>query len=1702
MQAGMGRVTLWPYLAVLLIGAHLTWAQILEDCPLTLAQCYCRRKYSYFYTYNIYCEGVGALPQIPTFDTSVSAANRSYEEFTIRYNTTVEAIQEKAFGGMRIKSLRLGGLGISEIHEEAFDGLEEYLVELYLQDNNLTYLPRGSLVKLERLQYVSLENNRLTGQIVYPSGVFYVSAFNNRFGFLPMDSYKGLNNLIAIYMGNNGIAFVPARVFGSLEQLLELELNDNLLTTVNSDLLSPLKALERLDLSNNNITALQPGLFSDLLHLRHLDLSGNNLRSFPCRLFGVNSNLRRLDLSKNRLRQISKTAFRWLNGLRELYLQDNHLQTLGDNIIHPLGQLTELDISKNLLTILPTSNATHPMLLTLLAGNNRIIRIGATDFIPFPLIVSLDLTNNIIAQVAPESLKKMSFLRTLKLSQNRLDRITPSMFANLSYLELLYLADNRVNAVERDSFKGLTSIWHLGLDGNHLQVVEDFVFTDCKTLVSLSLARNKLQEIRMNFLHGLGKLKTLNLESNSIQALEGFVFRFVPKLEILAMRNNTLNQIDLNAFRHLKHLLALDLAHNNLQWFSTRALEDTQKLEFLKLHQNQILSPHPNTYFNLSGLASLLQLDLSVNQLGQLAIHDLDKALALRELMLRDNPYMCETCDMDWTLGLVGWDTGDEGVLVEPWGMACSRPQPKTGLALLCYLVTSCNIGNTALTASRDVCKWLQEKMPPSTTTIPTTHTPTTTTKTPVIHNSSTPSPPSEPKTNHPHTTHIPPSSFSSSTSPYDIGTPSSTPPPTPASPGAYSSASINLSSPTKTTGPVPGSTIPGLTANNEVLKAATNEPLGSFSVTTALFQRTGGNGDSMIPTTAETNFPNTSSVTDDYMNRPGEMGTEVDSVSLPQGQPTPTGSPPTPTARATQSPIIAPSVGTSIRNDPITRTLSYQRETTLTSKYVMTETSQTIDHYTANEQKVGSTTPTLHVNTTNGALAETSDKSKVANSSLLFTLSKSSSTTSSSMKKYVNESNITHKTNLALIDYPGFKEVTTMHENELLISSTTTHVNAFVNRGDSNGNIGSDTIAGTTHALPPNDIQRERSEKRDPTQYQSSSTQTGSIPNIRPTTNPADETYKSIDSSTSTPHSDRLSPLQGGTVTRPEQTGIWRGDVEGGDHIEGEPTRPSVQGDTTITYSPTAHTGPPALTSPVTRSSERGKTVANVRLETTAGARNTGEVPRFNVKSTTNSSGKLSVVTTRFMQSANERNVAGGNIRNGGVTSSVGGLITTPPTYRRDESSSATSHGDNARGDSPPERAGETTLTPLSETSTAPPGSRASGALNSTPRPNEQLTEAHSAPSARRSSSSRSHLMNSSPLPLKTSPNTRQNTTPTFGPATEATTALVRDVSRNQIENPDGEAGRDQPLGGERTEVSTLLPGMRRGGDFRLVEVDRSVTSTESHGRSDGNNDARGSQSSIAYDMDMTTAATDGFRLMTKSVPNIRHDDVTRASTRRHDNVTPGGFGNNKLTMPLSMLTSSAHTKLPSGNSPTTAVRHSGFYFKPISQTRSLTPDVPTSPPAQHNGSGFQRHMTSSEGPDANKQHFGPVFRVIHGPTEQYSVTPTPPVRDRPPTTPPDPPSQRTPPPGAGQQEERRWFLRVVPGSQTTQTTTAATTSTYISRSSPSTTQRRPPPTLRPQGSFRVLPAPIFNPIEARRRRRSLLKKLIERSAKGKRHE
>nr|XP_033504221.1 toll-like receptor 5 [Epinephelus lanceolatus] len=291
------------------------------------------------------------------------------------------ALQEGVFSALKeVAIIDVSQNKVSQIHRNAFEGLQGHLEMLNLSHNLLGEIHSDTFASLTNLQVLDLSYNHI--------------------GVLGHDSFSELPKLKVLNLTGNSLRDIgfPA-LLPSLDYLL---LSDNKLID------SPGRSIHRfagdilhLDIQDNRLTNLGGvyTLVTLLDRLQHLSYGGNPIKW--CNLgrevrFIDSNNVTTLDLHGSSLQSVWSQwtcldLFDNFGHVITLNLSHNALQSLPRGIFKGLTSVVEMDLSSNSLTYLQP------------------------DVLPKSLKV-LDLSNNFIASPDPDAFRSLS---SLDLNMNR-----------------------------------------------------------------------------------------------------------------------------------------------------------------------------------------------------------------------------------------------------------------------------------------------------------------------------------------------------------------------------------------------------------------------------------------------------------------------------------------------------------------------------------------------------------------------------------------------------------------------------------------------------------------------------------------------------------------------------------------------------------------------------------------------------------------------------------------------------------------------------------------------------------------------------------------------------------------------------------------------------------------------------------------------------------------------------------------------------------------------------------------------------------------------------------------------------------------------------------------------------------------------------------------------------------------------------------
>uniref|UniRef100_A0A452GTX7 LRRNT domain-containing protein n=1 Tax=Gopherus agassizii TaxID=38772 RepID=A0A452GTX7_9SAUR len=297
----------------------------------------------------------------------------------------------------KLKSLEYLDLSNNNLSEIPA-GFPPNIVILHLGKNRIDSLPRDSLSRVRGLQYLLLQNNRLTAAGVHP------------------DAFLKLRNLHTLHLYNNRLERVPPGLPRRVRSLMILH---NQITHIGLQDFANTYLLAELNLSYNRLYSakIHRLAFRKLRRLESLDLSGNQLTLLPA---GLPPSLQVLRLHKNQINSLSPELLANLTGLKELHLAHNRLRigSITPGTWQELQGLRLLDLSNNELSYIPPD--LPESLEYLYLQHNRIAVIGAEAFHTVPDIRAIVLRSNrlLAASVSDQAFAALKQLEVVDTTGN------------------------------------------------------------------------------------------------------------------------------------------------------------------------------------------------------------------------------------------------------------------------------------------------------------------------------------------------------------------------------------------------------------------------------------------------------------------------------------------------------------------------------------------------------------------------------------------------------------------------------------------------------------------------------------------------------------------------------------------------------------------------------------------------------------------------------------------------------------------------------------------------------------------------------------------------------------------------------------------------------------------------------------------------------------------------------------------------------------------------------------------------------------------------------------------------------------------------------------------------------------------------------------------------------------------------------------
>jgi len=227
----------------------------------------------------------------------------------------------------------------------------------------------------------------------------------------------------------------------------------------------------------------------------------------------------------------------------------------------------------------------------------------------------LNLSGNKLTSI-PTQIGSLIALKELKISGSDISKNIPKEIGNISKLEQLDLSNNQLTGSIPKEIGNISKLEQLDLSNNQLTKSIPEEIGSILNLKLLNLSNNQLEDLIPEEIGSILNLKLLNLSNNQLEKSIPDKIIDLDKLEILRLNNNNLKGTIPNKFTTATDasFKEIDLSSNFLDGNIPSTLGGVRSLEILRLNDNRFTGGFTNDFFKNNSLEIL---DLSNNQLKQ-----------------------------------------------------------------------------------------------------------------------------------------------------------------------------------------------------------------------------------------------------------------------------------------------------------------------------------------------------------------------------------------------------------------------------------------------------------------------------------------------------------------------------------------------------------------------------------------------------------------------------------------------------------------------------------------------------------------------------------------------------------------------------------------------------------------------------------------------------------------------------------------------------------------------------------------------------------------------------------------------------------------------------------------------------------------------------------------------------------------------------
>ncbi|XP_065160953.1 protein artichoke [Atheta coriaria] len=419
------------------------------------------------------------------------------------------------------------------------------------------------------------------------------------------------------YTSKISVTCMKMESFGQVVSLLQnkFQPKDRIILSIGESNLSDLgdrsfkelnMTIEDLKLNHNELSELTSFTFSGLQHVSYMSLADNPIPDMPVQVFEMMPKIKTLDIGRMHLKKLPEESFRSLPLLDTLVLPGNQIYRIDTHAIPPTT--IKLHLARNAIRDLNGSLRHLTDLQWLFLNTNELTSLDGELPINGIKILMLHAANNSLTNI-PQDIKAYPNLDNLFL-QNNLITALDGALSKSRKLERVHLENNRISRLLPDDFEETENLQVLELQNNLITSLNSSLLP-LKRLRSLNLTHNMLNEFSWHEVRTLTELRHLDLSSNKIRHLSGMTPNMVEwetKLTNLRLDNNQLHSLN-GALSGLRSLLRLNLSCNSLSRISPDDLIGLDSLTMLDISHNQLTTLEETSKTFLPALQELLASD-------------------------------------------------------------------------------------------------------------------------------------------------------------------------------------------------------------------------------------------------------------------------------------------------------------------------------------------------------------------------------------------------------------------------------------------------------------------------------------------------------------------------------------------------------------------------------------------------------------------------------------------------------------------------------------------------------------------------------------------------------------------------------------------------------------------------------------------------------------------------------------------------------------------------------------------------------------------------------------------------------------------------------------------------------------------------------------------------------------------------------------